>query len=226
MDLFDFDIFLNMNIVLLQVPSLLLFVSILFLHIVKRNVEVAFAYGLQSLVIVALFVGLFLETGKWSFFVLACIGFIAKVIMAPMFMIHLVKKFGVSFLVSSYATAPVLLVVVAALTAFAHSDVLSPLVMIVPEHRDFAALALSSVFVSLFLIMNRKGAISQIAGILSLENSIVAFGLFSLVSQSLILEIGTIFAFSVWVIIATTFTAMMYSHFGSLDVTQMKHLRD
>ena len=63
-------------------------------------------------------------------------------------------------------------------------------------------------------------------GVLSLENSIMAFGLFSMIDQSLLLEMGIIFSISVWIIIATVFISMIYKHFGSLDVTKMKHLKD
>ena len=81
-------------------------------------------------------------------------------------------------------------------------------------------------FLSLFLIINRKSALSQIVGILSLENSIVAFAIFAGLEQSLSLQIGILFDISVWLIIATVFMSMMYTHFGSLDVTDMKKLKD
>ena len=67
---------------------------------------------------------------------------------------------------------------------------------------------------------------SQIIGILSLENGIVAFALFSGLEQSPALQIGIMFDLLVWVIIAAVFISMIYKQFGSLDVTELKHLKE
>ena len=79
---------------------------------------------------------------------------------------------------------------------------------------------------SIFLTINRKSALSQIIGILSLENSIVAFAIFAGLEQSPSLQIGILFDISIWLTIATAFISMIYAHFGSLDITSMKNLTD
>ena len=121
---------------------------------------------------------------------------------------------------------PLTLIAVAAIAAAAHSRVFGPLVNSVPANQRLLSLALSSLFISLFLIVNRKGALSQIIGILSLENSILVFAFFAGLEQSPALQIGILFDIFVWLIIATVFISMLYKHFGSLDVTKMKHLKD
>jgi hydrogenase-4 component E len=204
----------------------LIFITIVFLHIAKKNFAVAMAYGVQSLAIVALLINAYITTGAITFLFIAALGLLVKVILAPLFIMNQVKKHNLKFLVSTYANLPLSLIGVAVLTAIAHSHIFTPLVTIIPANRELLSLALSALFISMFLIINRKGAISQIVGILSLENSIVAFGLFSVIDQSLILEIGIVFSISVWIIIATVFISMIYKHFGSLDVTKMKHLKD
>jgi hydrogenase-4 component E len=129
-------------------------------------------------------------------------------------------------LVSNYINTPLTLIIVAALTAIAHSSLFTPLVNIVPGNQELLSLALSAIFISLFLIVNRKGALSQIVGVLSLENSIVAFAFFAGLEQAPSLQLGIIFDISAWVVIATVFMSMIYKHFGSLDVTEMKSLKD
>jgi hydrogenase-4 membrane subunit HyfE len=203
-----------------------IYLSIVFLHIAKKNYSVAIAYGLQSLAIVLLLVISYIETSSVTFLIIAFLGLIIKVILAPAFIIRLIGKHQLKYLVSTYTNMPLTLIIVATLTALAHSKLFEPLVLILPKNHELLSLALSALFISLFLLINRKGATSQIVGVLSLENSIVAFGLFSVVDQSLILEIGIIFSISVWIIIATVFISMIYTHFGSLDVTEMKHLKE
>ena len=215
-----------MNTIYPHFLSTLIFITIVFLHLAKRNYAVAVAYGIQSLAIVMLLVISYFETGSASFLLIALLGLIVKVILAPIFIFHQIRKHELKFLVSTYVSMPITLIVVAALTAVAHSHLFTPLVSLIPANRELLSIALSALLISVFLIINRKGAISQIVGILSLENSIVAFGLFSVIDQSLILEIGIVFSISVWIVIATVFISMIYKHFGSLDVTRMKHLRD
>ena len=100
------------------------------------------------------------------------------------------------------------------------------LTSIIPANQALSAIAFSSMFLSLFLIINRKGALSQIIGILSFENSIVAFAVFSGLEQSPTLQMGIIFDIFIWLIIATVFISMLYKHFGSLDVTSMTSLKE
>ncbi len=203
-----------------------IFGSVVFLHIVKKNYIVAMTYGVQSLAIVMLLAGSFVVTGSVSFLLIAILGLIVKVILAPAFIIYQVDRHNLKFLVSTYINSPLTLIVITALTAVAHSDIFTPLVTIIPANHELLSLALSTLLMSVFLIINRKGAISQIVGILSLENSIIAFGVFSVLNQSLILEIGIVFSISVWIIIATVFISKIYKSFGSLDVTKMNSLKE
>lgn len=78
---------------------------------------------------------------------------------------------------------------------------------------------------SVFLTINRKGAMSQIIGILSLENSIFVFSYFLGTKQSAMLEIGILFDVLFWIIISSTFVRMIVKHFGSIDVTQLRELK-
>lgn len=205
---------------------ILFFISIVFLHIAKKKIGIAIIYGVQSFATLMLLVISFFETKSISLLLVVLLVLIIKVILTPVFIIQLIEKYKLKFSVSTYANMPLTLIIVAVLTAIAYSDIFKPLVAIIPVHKQFLSLALSAFFISLFLIVNRKGALSQIIGILSLENSIVAFAFFAGLEQSPALQAGIIFDLFVWFIIATIFISMIYKHFGSLDVTEMKHLKD
>jgi len=215
-----------MNSFYTQILLTLFFVSIVFLHIVKKNITTVILYSLQSLAIVLLLVNSFLETGKNSLLFVACLVLVVKVILAPAFFINSINKFKLKFLVTTYVNTPLTLISVTILTAFAHSKLFISLAHIIPINEHLLYLALSAIFISLFLIVNCKVALSQIIAVLSLENSIVAFGFFAGLEQSPILQIGIVFDIFVWIIIATVFISMIQKHFGSLDVTEMKYLKD
>lgn len=204
----------------------IIFLTIVFLHSAKKNFGAVIAYGLQSSVIVIFIAGSFFETGQASFLFIGFLILLVKVIIAPIFFTRLIKQHKLTYSVSTYLNMPLTLIVIAVITAAAYSQKFAPLTGIASANQPLLKLALAAIFLSLFLIINRKGALSQIIGILSLENSIVAFAVFAGLEQSSSLQIGILFDIFIWLIIATVFISMIYKHFGSLDVTAMKHLKD
>lgn len=215
-----------MNIIYLQFLLGVLFLSIIFLHLAKKNFEAVAAYGVQSFAITLMLFASFLETGGALLLVVVLVTLTVKVILAPVFFVKLIQRHRLMFSVSTYLNMPLTLVVLAAFTAFAHSQKFSSLTNIVPAHRALLSLAFSAIFISLFLVINRKGALSQAIGILSLENSIVAFAIFAGLEQSPMLQLGVIFDIFIWLVISAVFISMIYRHFGSLDTSAMKHLKD
>lgn len=215
-----------MDILILQFLQGIVFLSIIYLHISKKNFDAVIVYGIQSLVIVLILFDSFLKTGNILLLFVALLVLIVKVILAPIFFIKLIKKHEVVFSVSTYLNIPITLITIVVLTFIAHSQKLAPLTNIIPANQVLLSLALSSMLLSLLLIINRRGSLSQVIGILSFENSIVLFAVFSGLEQSAILQMGIIFDIFVWLIIATVFISMIYKHFGSLDVTSMRHLKD
>ena len=215
-----------MNILFLQFLLDIFFLTIVFLHITKKNFLVAIAYGVQSFVVLLILLNSFWETHNYYLLIVIVLTLVIKIILAPLFFIRLIKKHALIFSVNTYLNIPLTLISIAALTFMAHSQKFLPLTNIVPANHAILALALSSIFLSLFLIINRKGALSQIISILSLENSIIAFIIFAGLEQSPALQIGVIFNVFVWIAIASVFVSMIYQHFGTLNVTSMKNLTD
>jgi len=214
-----------MSILFLQLILGIVFLTLVFLHLTKKNLSSSVAYVIQSSAIVVILSGSFLETKNIYLLLLILFTLVVKIILAPIFFNRLVKKHNLSFAGSMYLNTPLTLIAVAILTSVAHSQKLAPLTSIVSGDNTLLALALSNIFISLFLIINRRGAISQIIGVLSLENSIVAFIIFAGLEQSPALQAGIIFNIFIWIIIATAFASMIYEQFGSHDVTFMKKLK-
>jgi hydrogenase-4 component E len=210
-------------------PSLLLtilFLSIIACNISKKNMFAVICYAVQSLIIVLLLFKSFFVTQDFSLLVVALLMFAVKVVLAPMFFIRLIRKHAFRFSVSTYLSTPLILIAIIILTGVAHSQMLAPITTLIPANQSMLALSLSSMLISLLLIINRKGALSQIVGVLFFENSIVAFATFGGLEQSLMLQTGIIFDVFVWIVIASVFVSMIYKHFGTLNVTSMKTLKD
>lgn len=200
--------------------------TIIFLHLTRKNFDAALAFALQSLMIAIVFFNSFLETGNIYLGIMVLLTIAVKVVLAPRYFIQLIQKHKLTFSVTTHLNIPLTLIIIALLTFLAGSQKFAPLTGIFPANQALLSLALSSIFLSIFLLINRKGALSQIIGVLSLENSVVAFIIFAGLEQSPLLQIGVIFNLFIWLVIAVVFVSMIYKHFGSLDATMMNKLKD
>lgn len=210
----------------IQLLIVIMFLAAVFLHVVKKNSTAAFLYCMQSFAMAVILLVASIEAGSRPLLFVALATFAVKTLTAPLFFAHLIKRHQLKFSASTYLNVPLTLIVVAALTALTRSHVFAPLTALGDGRAGMLSLAIAMMFISLFLIVNRKGAISQMIGILSLENSIVAFAVFAGLEQAPGLQMGIMFDILVWVVVATVFTSMIYKQFGSLDVTAMQRLKE
>lgn len=204
----------------------LIFASVIFMHLSRKNSSMVLLYFIQSLSVIFLMLGASLkEMSALSLLAIMAV-FAVKIIIAPKFFYALIQKHYLKFTASTYLGTPLTLIVLAMITAFAYSSLFHPLTVLAGQNGVLLIQALAAIFISLFLIINRRSALSQIMGVLSMENVIVSFAINAGLEQAPGLELGIIFDIFVWIIIATVFISMIYKQFGTLDVAAMKHLQE
>jgi len=206
----------------------LIFLSVVFMHVARKKSHTIYLYIIQSILTVSMLS--FLLLNKISFLLIFAIflTFMVKVIFAPIFFFNIVKKWKLIFSVGNYLNFPITLMVITVITIISHSTLFEPIFTqlsssdIVP----MLSLSLAIILISLFLIINRKGALSQIIGVLSLENGIVAFSSITGLEQSPGIQIAIIFNILIWIIVATVFTSMLFKHFGSVNIDKLTSLKE
>jgi hydrogenase-4 component E len=203
----------------------LAFTSIIFMHLTKKNSSLVFLYVCQSLLTVILLYLSSSEGLSYSLALVLLITFVIKVIIAPYFFMKFIKKSQMKFASNVYLNTPLTLIAVASLVIIAFSQ-FKPLAILSPGNENSLLLSIATIFISFLLIINHKGALSQIFGVLAIENGIVSFAALAGLEETFSLRVGIIFDIFIWIIIATIFVSMIYKQFGSLDVTAMKHLKD
>ena len=201
-----------------------MFIVTFFMHLFKKNAPVVVLYAVQSCIVTLVLFSSSLRSGSYLLMIVACITFVVKVLVTPAFFLKLIKKHQLMFSVSSYLNGPLTLIVLAIRTAIPFSRFFEPLSILTAQNDQTLFLAVAMMFISVFLIINRKGALSQMIGVLSLENSIVLFASAAGLESTAGPQIGILFDISIWVAIATIFGSMMYKHFGSLNVSTMNSL--
>ncbi len=217
---------INLSPQSLFILEMLLFASVLFMHFARKNVEVIILYTLQSLFIV--FALLFSSLKEMSLLLIAVtvLTFLVKVIIVPYLFLRLTTRYRLQFSIRTYLNVPMTTIVLALLTAFAYSGVFTPLTLLVQGNTNTLLLAIGMIFISIFLTVNRKGVLSQIFGVLSLENAIVSFAYVGGLETMAGLQLGILFDILVWILIATVFASMIHLHFGSQDTSAMQHLKE
>ena len=208
------------------VLEMLIFGSVFLMHLMKKNRPLVWLYAAQSAVVVFLLYGSSLASFSVLLFVGALATFAVKIIFAPYFFQRLIARHQLTFSASTYLNLPITLVVIAALTALAYAPTFAPFAALAPAEGSALLLAFATMLLALFLIVNRKGAISQMLGILSLENAIVSFAFLAGIEQTVPVELIILFDIAVWVAIASVFASMVYTRFGTLDVTSLAHLTE
>lgn len=212
---------------LLFISTVTVYVASVWMHLAKKNSAVVNLYVLQS---TAVSVSLTLVAiREQSLVILAIAAIVAglKMIVVPRVFYQIISRHKLTFLVSSYLNGPLTLLAIAVITVGVINKLAQPLLFLDQTGDPHAVpLLLAAMAVSLFLVINRKGAISQIMGILSLENSITAIAVLAGLEQSPTFQVGILFEILIWVIIAGTFLSLMYRHFGDLDTSVLRELRE
>ena len=213
-------------------PKALLFLQIaifataVFMHLTKKNTSAIRLYIAQSAAVSLLLLLPAIEESSKLLIIAIASTIAVKLFIAPYFFFGLVRKHRLKFSVSTYLNTPITLLVIAVLVALTRTEVFLPLGHLASDGNNLLLLDVATIMISLFLSINRRGALSQMLGILSLENGIVSFALSAGLEQNPGLQLGITFNILIWIIIATVFISMMFRQFGSLDVTTMKKLTE
>lgn len=201
-----------------------IFTSVVFLHLVKRGSTGIFLYIAQSTVIALLLIISSFEKSSFLLGIAIIATLAVKIVVAPYFFFSLLKKHHVTFLVGTYFNVPITLVCITALTALTRADIFKQFSLLSLLGKDFLLIPLATILISIFLIINSRGALSQMFGILSLENGIVSFALFAGLEQNPGLQLGITINILIWIIMASMLASMIFKQYGSLDVSAMKRL--
>jgi hydrogenase-4 membrane subunit HyfE len=217
------DISIISSLLFLQV---LLFGTAFALDLARRNEQLVWIYGIQSIGVALLLMLLGWSEHSWVLFTIVGMTILIKVLVVPGVLLRLIKKHQMTFTAPAYLNTPVMFGVTLLLVVAVYSTFAPIISRVAPGEGGLFYLSISSFFVSLFLAINRKGAFSQIIGILSAENAIVVCAALMKIHTELWLELGILADVFAWLLIGSTFVAVVSKHFGTTDVSTMKELAE
>lgn len=197
----------------------------LVMNVARKNTTLVALYLIQSLFVALTLVVLSRVHGAEGLLLAAALTLVVKVIGAPVFLLTMIRKYSAHFSAASYVSTPLTLLALAGITAFSYSFVVST---VLPLASPGVPLLIASIFAVFFLMINRKGALAQIVGVLALENGVVLLAALLGIEHSFALELVIAFDIAVWTSIAAAFLTMMYRQFGDIEeaAQKMTHLTE
>jgi hydrogenase-4 component E len=183
----------------------------------------AFRWQSIALAATAAVVGAF--GGVSDLYAVAAIIFILKGLGLPWLLRRMEQRFGQLTEVAPYVNTTTSVLVSSLLVVFGYA-LARPLVSIsqLPT-RAGMPLAVGMIFVSLFAMVTRKKALTQVVAFLMLENGIALLAILGTYGIPLIVEIGVFLDALMGFLVMQIFVYRIHETFESLDVEQLSRLK-
>jgi hydrogenase-4 component E len=148
-----------------------------------------------------------------------------KVVVLPRLLRRMERRFAAERELAPYVNTPTSLVIAGLLVLFGYA-ITRPLVALsqLPT-RAGMPLAMGLVLVSLFVIISRKKALTQVVGFLMLENGLALLAVLGTYGIPLIVELGVFLDVLMGFLVMQIFIYQIHETFESIDVEQLNRLR-
>ncbi len=203
---------------------ILLFAFVLVAGVRMGQIIRAFTLGSLALGLLAAAVAYYTKAD--SIYVVALLTIVVKVIIIPRFLNYTVDRIKVKKEVEPLVSIPGSLLICGALTFIAYY-IASP---IIAEGNSITknclAISLAVVLIGFFVIIARRKAMTEIVGLLMMENGLFLAAISLTYGMPMIVEIGIFFDVLVATIIMGVFAFKINHTFETVDTTLMRRLRD
>jgi hydrogenase-4 component E len=183
------------------------------------------AFAAQSVALAATIAVTAHFTGDRQLYTVATILFGLKGVAIPLLLRRMDRQFGAQRELEPYVNTATSLLLGGVLVLLAYI-ITRPLVTLsqLPT-RAGMPLAMGLIFVSLFVIISRKKALTQVIGFLVLENGIALLAVLGTYGIPLILELGVFLDALMGFLVMQIFVYRIHETFESIDVDQLTGLR-
>jgi len=183
------------------------------------------AYKWQAWLLAALtaIVGYFGEDPR--LYVVSGVLVLLKGVAIPRLLGEMQRRFGIEPKTRPYVNTEISLLAAGLLVLFAY--VIARPLMAVTElpTREGLPLAMALLFVSLFIIVSRRKAITQVIGFLMLENAIALVAVVGTYGVPLLVEFGVFLDALMGFLVMQIFVYHIHETFDTIDVEQLTRLR-
>lgn len=182
--------------------------------------------ALQGAALAALAAVLAVHDGDVGLGVVAGVVLLAKGIVIPNLLARVVRRDPGSRETAPLVNVPASLVAAGALVVLAYLSA-GRLISLFPSPATrLAPLGLATVLVGFFVLVTRRKAVSQIVGLLLVDNGIALVAFLLTAGVPLLVELGASLDVLLVVVVLQVLATSMRSRFGHVDLDQLRELHD
>lgn len=183
------------------------------------------AYRWQAWLLAAVTATVAYFAGDRPLFVVAAALVALKGLAIPALLRSMQQRFGAQPQIKPYVNTETSLCVAGFLVMFAYLLARPWMAVTHLPTREGLPLAMALLFVSLFIIVSRRKAITQVIGFLMLENAIALLAVVGTYGVPLLVEVGVFLDALMGFLVMQIFVYHIHETFDTIDVEQLKHLR-
>ena len=186
------------------------------------------AYRYQSIILSGVTAIIGYVTGIWEIYIAAGLTLVIKSIIIPKVLTYVTRKLEIEFKLETnpYLSIRASVIISALLVALSYF-----LIQQIPFKSDqivnaYLPVSMAQFFIGLFVLVNRRTVLSQVVGLLIIENGLFLFAMALTHGVSLLIEIGIFVDILVGILISSILLFRISRTFDSLDVGKLENLRD
>ncbi len=166
----------------------------------NRLFRLYFWYGINSLILglIGIVIGKIYSLNELV--IMGIITIIIKFIIIPTVLKKITLTFNISRDITPIMKIQYLTILVPIILVFTYY-LITPVLITFSTHPNFVAIAISSLFLSLLLIMEHKRMIAKIIGFLFMENALFLLGIVSTNGMPMLIELGIFFDLMMFILI-------------------------
>jgi hydrogenase-4 component E len=185
------------------------------------------AFGVQSFLLAMIGATIAFFNSAPHIYIAAGLTLVFKAIVLPVVLERLVAKIEIRQEIQPFINVPVSVIISGGLTLLAYSVAES---FQRPEEaarlgHNTLAVAISLFLIGFFMMVNRRKALTQVLGLLSLENGLLLAAMSLTYGMPLIVEIGIFFDVLVAALLLAILIYRIRETFDSMDVSRLSRLR-
>jgi hydrogenase-4 component E len=188
------------------------------------------AFGVQSFLLASIAATIAYFNHAPHIYLVAALTLAVKAILLPVFLERLVMKIELRQEIEPFVNIPLSVIIAGLLTLLAYvvaesfhrpEEATGPATL----GHNTLAVAIALFLIGFFMMVNRRKALTQVLGLLSLENGILLAGISLTYGMPLIVEVGIFFDVLVAALLLAILIYRIRETFDSMDVSRLSRLR-
>ncbi|NOJ29883.1 MAG: hypothetical protein DA328_06930 [Nitrososphaeraceae archaeon] len=223
-----FDLILSTEMDLLQISAVILLIATFGIVVRRGFSDWVHAYRYQTIILAVIVSLIATVTNILELYLVAALTFGIKAIAIPKILFYVTKKLDspIKLEINPYVTLRSSVIISALLVIMSYFIALQLPIRSNEIVSVFLPVSFSLFFIGLFIIISRRKALSQIVGLLTLENGLFLSALVLTNGFALTIEIGLMVDILVSVVVSSILLFRMSQTFDSVDIRNLESLRD